>query len=108
MNESTPAHIIATLACAVLALLAAYLFIMLLAGRAIDALNGITHRERRARTRHVYYQARCSTAPDVSHHELAAIVGTVVALGVIALLSFTWLGQELVEYLARAIAAKVN
>lgn len=106
MFEMTPARIVATLAFAIAALFAAYLLIMWLADRAIDALNGITQHERRQRTRRVAYQARCSTVPDMTRTEFVTIVFLVLLLGGIALCSSTWLGQEFLEYLARVFLAR--
>lgn len=108
MTEMTPTRIAGTLLCAVAALFAVYLLIMWLADRAIDALNGITKHERRQRTRRVLYQARTSTVPDMTRTEFTAIVFLVLLLGGIVLLSSTWLGQELVEYVAHVFALRVH
>jgi hypothetical protein len=102
MIEISPVH-----AAAIVALLIAYKLLMWLASRAIDGLNVMGPRERRARPRHIY-QERCSTMPEPSRFELVAIIFAIGIAGVVALLSATWLGQEFVECLARAIAAKVN
>jgi flagellar biosynthesis protein FliQ len=102
MSEMSTAHITTILACVVAALAAGYLLIMWLAARAIDEMNGIWHPQRRR----VHYQARCSTAPDVSVRQALAIVGSVLLAGVFALLASTWLGQELVEYVARVLLTR--
>lgn len=55
------------------------------------------------------YVHRCSTVPDMTRFEFTAIVGVVLLLGVIAVLSATWLGQEFFEYVARVFGlAKWN
>jgi hypothetical protein len=103
MIDISPVH-----AAAVLALLITYKLTMWLACRAIDGLNVMGPRERRARPRHIY-QERCSTMPEPSRFELVAIIFAIDIAGVVALLSATWLGQEFIEYLARAVwAARPN
>lgn len=108
MTEMTPTEIAGTLFCAAAALFAVYLLIMWLADRAIAALNGITHHERRMRTRRVTYQARCSTVPDMTRTEFTLIVFLILVLGAVAVLSSTWLGQELVEYVVRVMLARAK
>lgn len=104
MTEMTPARIVATLALAIAALAAGYLLIVWLACRAIDDLGAIWHHDHTRRR--VTYIARCSTVPDMTRFEVAAIVGVVLVLGAIAVLSSTWMGQEIVEYVARVLGAR--
>jgi len=106
MFEMTPTRIAGTLLCAIAALFAVYLLIMWLADRAIDSLNAMTKHERRARTRRVDYQARCSTVPDMTRTEFVVIILIVLALGLLGLLSTTWMGQEFVEYVARVFLTR--
>jgi hypothetical protein len=106
MSAMTPAQTAAILAFAIAALAGAYVLIMWLADRAIDALDDDAP-EPRVRVR-VTRRARCSSAPDLGRWELAAVVGTVLLLGAIALLSCTWMGQELLEYVARVLLARPN
>ena len=47
------------------------------------------------------YVHRCSTERDTTTSELIAIVGVVLVLGAVAVLSSTWMGQDLLEYVAR-------
>lgn len=97
MSEMTPTHIAAILACVAAAFGAGYLLIMRMAARAIGTINVIQYEKRR----HVYYQARCSTAPDVSGVEMAVIIGVTLFAGTLALLGSTWAGMEMLEYFAR-------
>jgi hypothetical protein len=100
MHDTPSAHIVAILACAIAGLACIYLLVMRLADNVLEALNDMTHESQ--------YQARCSTAPDVSGRQALAIVGVALLLGAVAVLAGTLMGQEFIEYLARALEARAQ
>lgn len=51
------------------------------------------------------YIHRCGTERDTTRSELVAIVSAILVLGAVAVLSSTWMGQELFEYMARVFCA---
>lgn len=54
------------------------------------------------------YIHRCSTERDTTRSESVAIVGAILVLGAIAVLSSTWMGQEIVEYVVRIFLVRPN